>query len=767
MNRKLLEALESRTLFSVFIVNNTADAGPGSLRQAILDANLNPGSDSLSFAIPQPAGQTSVQTIALAVPLPAVTDTLSIDATTEPGYHAAPLVELSGALAGAGAAGFELAAPGCTVAGFAINGFSGDGVMVDAGADGAILRNNFVGTDSTGAFAKGNGGNGISIRANNVQVLNNVVSANTASGVYLESSTGSTIAGNFIGTNVSGSSATDTLGASLGNSNAGVFLDFGTSSTTVGGTTAAARNVISGNANTGITVQTSGPDSNLVEGNYVGTSAAGTAALPNNCAGVLLNSPGTQVTNNLVSGNAGYGVQLTDGSTLQGNRIGTDASGANPLPNQSHGVFVFGSGNTITGNTISYNTGNGVDVFTGTGNVIRQNSIFRNHALGIDLGDDGVTPNDFNGHDNGANLFQNFPVITAVTRTATTITVSGTLDSLATGPFTIDFYTNAAADPSGFGQGQIYLGSATVTLDSTGHGTFIATFVGPASGQTVVCATATDADGNTSEFGATQTIPPPPVVPQPAATTTALSSSSPAAIAGQAVTWKATIASGVGGSPTGTVKFFDGTTLLATVNVTSGSASFTSSALSVGSHNMIAVYSGDPSFAASTSVVVTQVITASLATISGHAYTDLTGNGLTPDDTPLAGVTVKLFADTNKDGVLDSGDATIATAVTDSTGAYVFKNLVAGRYFVQEIMPGGYLITTPVQGDTYTTTVSGSTTVSNDNFDNLKTSNTKINSTVLENILIQRLNIELRANDWRNAVKTIAALLRVFFLGHA
>jgi parallel beta-helix repeat protein len=770
MHAKLLEVLEARTLFSVFVVNNTADAGPGSLRQAILDANLNPGADAVTFTIPQPAGQTLVQTISLAAALPAITDPLSLDATTEAGYHAAPLIELRGTLAGAGA-GFELAAPGCVVAGFVINGFSGDGVTVDAGADGAVLRNNYIGTDSTGALAAGNGGNGISVFANSAQVLNNVVSANSASGVYLESSTGSTIAGNFIGTNAAGSFTTDALGAGLGNGNAGVFLDFGCASDTVGGATAAARNVISGNANTGITVQTSGTDSNLIQGNTIGSNAAGSAALPNNTGGVLLNSPGTQVTSNLISGNAGYGLKLTDGSTLQGNKIGTDASGAIALPNQADGVFVFGSGNSITGNSISYNGRNGVNVFTGSGNVIRQNSIYLNQWWGIDLGNDGVTANDSSGHENGPNLFQNFPVLTSVTRTATTITLSGTLDSAASGPFTIDFYTSTTPDSSGFGQGEIYLGSTTVTLDSTGHGTFTATFAGPAAGQIAVTATATDADGNTSEFAMTQTIPPaPPPAPLPAATTTTLGSSSASAVTGQAVTWKAVITSGIAGSPTGTVKFFDGATLLATVTVANGSASFTSAALALGSHTITAVYSGDSAFAASTSAAVTQVIAApaSLATISGHTYTDLTGNGLTADDTPMAGVTVKLFADKNKDGVLDSGDgAAIATAVTDAKGAYTFASLTAGRYFVQEVLPTGYLVTLPVQGDTYTTSVSGATTVSTDNFDNLKTSNTKVNAVALENILIQRLTIELRANDWREATKTIAALLRVFFLGHA
>ncbi|HWE93775.1 MAG TPA: Ig-like domain repeat protein [Tepidisphaeraceae bacterium] len=772
MHAKLLEALEARTLFSVFVVNNTADAGPGSLRQAILDANLNPGADAVSFAIPQPAGQTLVQTISLAAALPAVTDPLSLDATTETGYHAAPLIELRGSLADAGAAGIELAAPGCTVAGFVINGFSGDGATVDAGADGAILRNNYIGTDSTGALAAGNGGNGISVFANSAQVLNNVVSANSASGVYLESSTGSTVAGNFIGTNAAGSFTTDALGASLGNANAGVFLDFGCASDTVGGATAAAGNVISGNANTGITVQTSGTDPELIQGNFIGTNAAGAAALPNNTGGVLLNSPNTQVTNNLISGNSGYGLKLTDGSTLQGNKIGTDASGKNALPNQADGVFVFGSGNSITGNSISYNYRNGVNVFTGSGNVVRQNSIYLNQWWGIDLGNDGVTANDSSGHENGPNLFQNFPVLTTVTRTATTITLSGTLDSLAAGPFTIDFYTSTAPDSSGFGQGEIYLGSTTVTLDASGHGTFTATFAGPAASQTAVTATATDADGNTSEFAMSQALPPAPApAPLPAATTTTLGTSSASATAGQAVTWKAVITSGVAGSPTGTVQFFDGTTLLATVTVANGSAAFTSSALSVASHSMTAVYSGDSAYAASTSAVLTQVVVSpavSLATISGHAYTDLTGNGLTADDTAMAGVTVKLYADKNNNGVLDAADgAALATAVTDAKGAYAFTNLTAGRYFVQEMLPTGYLVTMPVQGDTYTTSVSGATTVSTDNFDNLKTSNTKVNAAALENILVQRLTIELRTADLREATKTIAALLRVFFLGHA
>src|SRR5207302_9212999 len=148
-------------------------------------------------------------------------------------------------------------------------------------------------------------------------------------------------------------------------------------------------------------------------------------------------------------------------------------------------------------------------------NAIRGNNIFYNGGLGIDLGDDGVTPNDPQDPDPGPNNFQNFPVLTSVTLSGSTATISGTLNSTPLSQFVIDFFASQIWDPTTYGEGQKYLGSTTVTTDAAGNATFTATVSGVPSGFNYFAATATDASGNTSEFcydptpGTGPTAPPP------------------------------------------------------------------------------------------------------------------------------------------------------------------------------------------------------------------------------------------------------------------
>jgi len=158
---------------------------------------------------------------------------------------------------------------------------------------------------------------------------------------------------------------------------------------------------------------------------------------------------------------------------------------------------------------------------TNVRNAIRGNDIFYNELLGIDLGDDGVTPNDPMDVDPGPNEFQNYPVLTAVSLSGSSATISGTLNSTPSSTFAIDFFASEIWDTSTFGEGQKYLGSTTVTTDAAGNTSFTAT-VGPVpSGYRYFAATATDSVGNSSEFsydptpgappqGRTATLPPPP-----------------------------------------------------------------------------------------------------------------------------------------------------------------------------------------------------------------------------------------------------------------
>jgi parallel beta-helix repeat protein len=239
--------------------------------------------------------------------------------------------------------------------------------------------------------------------------------------------------------------------------------------------------------------------SDTIRGNFIGTDASGTVDLGNAGSGIVSPSGfsstiggSTDADANLVSGNNADGIVLSNSNTnlILGNLIGTRANGTSGLGNSGAGISLtgFGSGfNTIggenpgEGNTIAFNGGDGVSLTTaGSGNSIRGNSIFSNGTtnlhLGIDLGADGVTANDAPASldaDSGPNGLQNFPVITLAQVTGSTRTITGTLNSTAGDTFTIDFYQSTACDNSGNGEGKTYLGSLTTDpTDASGNVSF-------------------------------------------------------------------------------------------------------------------------------------------------------------------------------------------------------------------------------------------------------------------------------------------------------
>src|SRR5689334_14761365 len=120
-SRLCLEPLEDRQLLSTFLVTNTNDLGPGSLRQAILDANANPGLDTVAFNV----GSGGVQTINAASSLPTIKDSVMIDGATQPQFAGKPLIVLNGTQAGLHANGLVISAGGSIVEGLVINGFAG------------------------------------------------------------------------------------------------------------------------------------------------------------------------------------------------------------------------------------------------------------------------------------------------------------------------------------------------------------------------------------------------------------------------------------------------------------------------------------------------------------------------------------------------------------------------------------------------------------------------------------------------------------------
>ncbi|MFN2511684.1 MAG: carboxypeptidase regulatory-like domain-containing protein [Pyrinomonadaceae bacterium] len=502
---------------ATFTVTNTNDTGLGSLRDAIARANQSGGADVITFNI----GQGGAQTITPVTLLPTITGPLTIDGTTQPGFAGTPIIELNGSGLPSGTNALFITGGSTTVRGLVINRFAGSGDAIEFQTNGGnIVEGNFLGTDLSGNIALGNG-NGVFINGppNNriggtTTAARNVLSGNLRAGIAMGelSSTGNLVQGNFIGTNAAGT-------ADLGNTTNGVFQSLATS--TIGGTVAGARNIISGNTNPGIVFN--GSSGNLVQGNLIGTDVTGTIDLGNAQTGLQLISSGnniiggtTPAARNIVSGNNGAGFQIrqigADGNLVQGNFIGTQIDGTSPLGNNLFGVTLESSANNNsiggaanrTGNTIAFNNDDGVAVFGGTGNAVLSNSIFSNAQLGINLnfgGDpaNGVTPNDSGDGDSGPNNVQNFPVLTSVISGANTV-VQGTLNSAANSTFTIQFFSNPACDASGNGEGRTFLGSTSMTTDAGGNGSFSAGVPASLTANQVVTATATDQSNNTSEF---------------------------------------------------------------------------------------------------------------------------------------------------------------------------------------------------------------------------------------------------------------------------
>ena len=452
-----------------FTVTSSADSGPGTLRDALSQANdetTNPGPDTIAFAIPG----TGVPNIALATPLSA-TSIVTINGATQ----AAGAVEISGG--GTVDGGLLLSGGSSTVSGLVLNGFVSYGIQL-ATAGGNTVTGCIVGLDPTGTVKVGadmlrgiwvNGSPGNTI-GGTTKGAGNVLSGN-ANGVAIENagSTGNKVQGNVIGLGTDGSV--------IQNSKSGVRIALGATSTVVGSTSpnGSGRNVISGNTGNGVNIN------------------------------------------------------LSNGQFVQGNVIGTSRDGSTPIPNGLNGVQIAGNGTLIGGgvsNLIASNTQSGVLIKSGVGNTITGNDIHGNGGRGIDLGGNGFLPNDPLDADTGANDLQNFPDLTPLVPVSAT-SIPGTVDSTPTTTFTVEVFSNAAC-PDGNGQGETSLGTATVTTDASGHASFSLPLTNPLAAGLFLTATATAPDGSTSEFslctasvGATVTTTTTPTTRPPHTTTTA------------------------------------------------------------------------------------------------------------------------------------------------------------------------------------------------------------------------------------------------------
>jgi hypothetical protein len=500
-----------------FTVTNTNDSGAGSLRDAITSANQNAGADAISFNI---AGG-GTQTINLLTALPLVNGALTIDGMTQNPQATTPPIELNGAGAGLSATGINIFSGNCTVRGLVINRFDSLGVALGGGNN--HVEGCFIGTNAAGNAAQANGDDGVSISlsSNNtvggtVAAARNVIGGNNSNGVaILGPAAGNLVQGNYIGTNASGTAAVGNAGDGIGLVSASNTV----TNTSIGGTAAGAGNLISGNNGSGVQFFGVGTG-NLIQGNLIGVNASGTQPLGNVILGVVITDATTTTIGgsvataaNVISGNNGDGVRINastaTNNVVKGNRIGTGPDGTTAIANVGDGVSVLNaaSSNTIggaagEGNIIAFNNGAGVRIGSGTGNAILSNAIFANSGLGIDLSPAGVTPNDTGDGDGGANNLQNFPVLQTANSVVGGSSVQGTLNSTASATFTIQFFANDTCDPSGNGEGQLFLGATTVTTNASGNAIFTATLTGAAMTGQFVTATATDAAGNTSEFSA-------------------------------------------------------------------------------------------------------------------------------------------------------------------------------------------------------------------------------------------------------------------------
>lgn len=384
--RPAVEGLEDRLAPATFTVTNTKNTGAGSLRAAITAANAATGADTIAFNI---AG-TGTHTILPTSALPAITDAVTIDAGTQPGFTNAPLIVITGSKAGS-ANGLVIRADGCTVRGLVINKFARSGIVLQS--DGNKIQTCYIGTNATATTTTGNKLDGVTVAAGS--------SGNTIGG----SGTGNFIAGNRrYGVNISGDGADANVVASnsIGNNAAGgVAVQAGAENNTLGGTAVALSNVISANGNNGILITGVGTKGNTVVGNFVGTDSGGTKAIGNFLDGIAVtggaseNKIGLAGSGNLLSGNGRNGIHIsgagTTGNVVVSNFVGVTASGKEALGNGAAGVRVADGAdrNTIGGsvagvtNTIGGNKTIGVYVSNASGTVIRGNR--------IGIGPDGTT----------------------------------------------------------------------------------------------------------------------------------------------------------------------------------------------------------------------------------------------------------------------------------------------------------------------------------------------------------------------------------------
>ena len=447
-SRPGVESIEDRVLLATFLVSNLNDAGAGSLRQALIDANAVPGSatEPIQFAVAGTITLTSG-------PLPSITHPVDIDGASAPGFSRTPVVEVDDN----GFAGlrFDVGSAGSTLQSIGLVHASSDALTLND--HDITVVGNFIGLRLDGTTPASNGGDGLVINPTSfhdtigaattdgtlISLASNVISANVGDGIAVHGSSGNVIVANYIGTDLNGT-------AGRGNAGNGVVFDQGASGNFLGGTVPFVNsdgqvplsNLISGNEGDGVLI-TGGSSFNALAGNLIGTDATGNAPLGNRLDGVgILDGSdnnvlrGTTFTQspfiyaNIVGGNGGNGLRVSDSdnTVIQANIFGIGEDNKTPLGNAGDGALLEGTsantqvggviplGNICSANgqngleirdtvsgTIAFNTFTGIAAFedypnlgngqdgmlvtaTGGNNTIRTTVISSNHANGIEIG---------------------------------------------------------------------------------------------------------------------------------------------------------------------------------------------------------------------------------------------------------------------------------------------------------------------------------------------------------------------------------------------
>ncbi len=480
-------------------VTSTADQGLGTLREAIFNANLNPElRERIEFEIPANdprhlyyrndglAGQVSTTQISVTIAtddstiadidpdwphswfsiqlesdLPAVTDPVIIDGYTQTGSVQNTLVapagldsiikiEIDGSQSDTAA--LRLAGLGVsTVSGLAINRSPGHGIESNAGG-GDQVYGNYIGTDVSGTLDLGNGRSGIALRSQVMEIggaepaQRNLISGNAENGIFVDRSIGTNIFGNLIGSDRSAQ-------RNLGNDFDGIQIDYAYL-ITIGGDVTGQANLIAGNARTGIRYNpftSTQPQGSDAEGE-------GTSSEIDRLKMSIAEKQDLERRIKIVIFTFGVIPQVILGELLEDLENCLDESERELRRLNSEGNNH--SGNSHGGGGSSAPSG----LASGEANL--------SQGLAIDLGNDGVTPNDDDKLLEGSNGLQNYPVLSSATSDNGATTVAGTLNSHVSQTFRIDFYASRVLHVSGHGPGEQPLGFTLVTTDENGNASF-------------------------------------------------------------------------------------------------------------------------------------------------------------------------------------------------------------------------------------------------------------------------------------------------------